>query len=79
MELSAYIKDDLQRRIRSEDGPPCKLTLPGIAEYYDVSVTLVRSAIARLVEDGVVCKRSNGRLEISSKNRGKKAIDSTST
>jgi DNA-binding GntR family transcriptional regulator len=75
MELSVYIKEDLQRRIQSGDGPPCKLTLPGIAEYYDVSITPVRSAIGRLIQDGVVCKRANGRLAVSSKSRGKKVND----
>jgi len=77
MELSAYIKDDLQRRIQSGEGPPCKLTLPGIAKHYEVSVTPVRAAIGQLIQAGVVWKRSNGRLEVGSPKRGRKGPQTT--
>ena len=66
MELTAYIREDLKLRIQSEEGLPCKLTLSGLAEHYDVSLTPVRVAIGELIAQGFVRKQSNGRLEVSS-------------
>lgn len=63
MSLAAYIRDDLKHRFHSTGEPPCKLTLPALAEYYEVSVTPVRAAIAELLDEGVLKKLPNGRLQ----------------
>lgn len=64
MQLASYIREDLKRRIQSGDALPCKLTLPGLAKYYDVSVTPIRTAIAELAAKGLVRKQANGRLKV---------------
>ncbi len=64
MNLATYIREDLKHHIHSDGTPPCKLTLPGLAEHYEVSVSPVRSAIAELISEGVICKQPNGRLEV---------------
>ena len=64
MNLAAYIREDLKHRIHSPEGLPCKLTLPGLAEHYEVSVSPVRSAIADLIDEGVIRKQPNGRLVV---------------
>ncbi|GAB6164999.1 hypothetical protein JCM19992_09990 [Thermostilla marina] len=60
--LSDYIREDLRRCIVSENGPPCKLTLPALAAHYGVSVTPVRTAVCDLIEEGLLVKQPNGRL-----------------
>ena len=43
MNLAAYIRADLKHHICSDGAPPCKPTLPGLSEHYEVSVSPVRS------------------------------------
>ncbi|TWT79143.1 DNA-binding transcriptional regulator CsiR [Planctomycetes bacterium CA13] len=64
MSLAAYIREDLKQRIQSQQKLPCKLTLPGLATHYQVSITPVRTAVAKLIAEGVVRKQSNGRLDV---------------
>jgi DNA-binding GntR family transcriptional regulator len=73
MSLAAYIREDLKHRIHSQEDLPCKLTLPGLAEHYEVSVTPVRTAVAELIAEGVIRKQSNGRLDTILKNRPRTA------
>ena len=69
MSLAAYIQEDLKHRIHSGEDLPCKLTLPGLAEHYQVSATPVRNAVAELIAEGVIRKQSNGRLQVNSKKK----------
>jgi DNA-binding GntR family transcriptional regulator len=69
MSLAAYIREDLKHRIHSEEGLPCKLTLPGLAKHYQVSATPVRTAVAKLIAEGVIRKQANGRLHINLKKK----------
>lgn len=62
MELTAFIAEDLRRRIRSGARLPCAMSLPALAKHYGVSLTPVRGAVARLLADGCVKKLPNGRL-----------------
>ncbi len=62
MELTAFIAEDLRRRISSGTRLPCAMSLPALAKHYGVSLTPVRGAVARLLADGCVKKLPNGRL-----------------
>ena len=46
MTISEFIAKDLCGRIRSGDALPENLTLPGLAQFYSVSLTPVRTAVA---------------------------------
>jgi DNA-binding GntR family transcriptional regulator len=63
MSLVDFIEQDLKMRLLSGKGVPAKLTLAGFSEHYAVSMTPVRLAVERLVEEGIIRKGSNGRLE----------------
>lgn len=62
--LSSFIEHDLEARIRSGEGLPERLTLAGIADVYEVSLTPVRAALQGLLSRGVLRKHDNGRLEV---------------
>lgn len=64
MTISEFIAKDLCGRIRSGDALPENLTLPGLAQFYSVSLTPVRTAVAELIEDDIIRKEPNGRLAI---------------
>ena len=64
MTISEFIAKDLRGRIRSGDALPENLTLPGLAQFYSVSLTPVRTAVAELIEDDIIRKEPNGRLAI---------------
>ncbi len=66
MTLSAQIKDDLRSRIQAGGDLPKPLTLESIAKWYGVSFTPVRSAVAELIEDGLLKKGVNRRLVLQS-------------
>jgi len=55
--------------MRSQEGLPCKLTLPGLAKHYEVSVTPVCTAVAELIAEGFIRKQSNGRLDVISRRK----------
>src|SRR5689334_3972148 len=62
MSISTYIKDDLAARLLSGQELPIQLTLDSIAEHYKVSFTPVRSAVAELIDEGLLERRPNRRL-----------------
>lgn len=70
MKLTAYIKQDLKRRIRSGRSVPRKLTLAGLSEHYGVSLTPVRRAVGELIDEGYVRKLPNGRLAVNDERVG---------
>lgn len=62
MIIADYIKNDLAARLKSGREPPAQLTLDSLAEYYNVSFTPVRTAIAELINEGLLKKGPNRRL-----------------
>ncbi|MEX2317545.1 MAG: GntR family transcriptional regulator [Pirellulales bacterium] len=65
MTLSDTVYADLAARIESGEGPPSKLTFKELAKHYGVSLTPVRAAVARLLDEGYLITRVNGRLQVS--------------
>ena len=63
MTIAAYIKDDLTARLSS--GEELSLTIDSLADHYQVSFTPVRSAIAELLDEGLIEKGENRRLVVS--------------
>src|SRR5688572_22764005 len=66
MTLAEHVFDDLALRIESDEPMPCKLTFSALAKHYNVSLTPVRTAVKRLVSEGFLQARDNGRLQINS-------------
>lgn len=66
MLITTYIKDDLGARLKSGQELPTQLTLDALAEYYNVSFTPVRTAVAELIDEGLLEKGPNRRLMASS-------------
>ncbi|MGY8793514.1 MAG: GntR family transcriptional regulator [Woeseiales bacterium] len=62
MSIATYIKDDLAARLQSDEELPVQLTLDSLAEFYEVSFTPVRAAVAELIEQGLLEKGANRRL-----------------
>jgi DNA-binding GntR family transcriptional regulator len=62
MSIAAYIKDDLTARLLSGRELPIQLTLDSLADHYKVSLTPVRSAVAGLIDEGLLEKTPNRRL-----------------
>jgi DNA-binding GntR family transcriptional regulator len=60
--LSEYIRDDLRARILTGKEVPERLTLPALAEQYQVSLMPVRIAIQELVAERILLRQENGRL-----------------
>ena len=65
MTLVSRIKDDMRARISTGSPLPPKLTLKAIAQFYDVSLTPVRDAVALMVKEGILLKKNNGRLAVN--------------
>src|SRR5262245_56158847 len=63
MSIAAYIKDDLAARLRSGQELPIQLTLDSLADHYKVSFTPVRSAVAELIDEGLLERSPNRRLK----------------
>lgn len=70
MSITEYVRDDLAARLRSGRELPAQLTLDSLAEFYNVSFTPVRAAIAELIEEGLLEKGPNRRLIIKAENLG---------
>lgn len=68
MSITEYVRDDLAARLRSGRELPPQLTLDSLAEFYNVSFTPVRAAIADLIEEGLLVKGPNRRLIINAEN-----------
>ncbi len=62
MSIATYIKDDLAARLQSKEELPVQLTLGSLSNFYQVSFTPVRAAIAELIEEGLLQKGANRRL-----------------
>jgi len=74
--LADYILSDLTSHIDATDDTPCKLTLTGIAEHYEVSLSPVRTAVEQLVQSGYLDILENGRLSLGNSrgNRRKQVV-----
>src|SRR5260221_13953328 len=62
MLITTYIKGDLSARLKSGRELPAQLTIGALAEHYNVSYTPVRSAMAELIDEGLLKKGPNRRL-----------------
>jgi DNA-binding GntR family transcriptional regulator len=62
MSIAAFIKDDLASHLLSGCELPADLTVPSLAEHYNVSYTPVRTAVAELIAEGLLEKGHNRRL-----------------
>jgi DNA-binding GntR family transcriptional regulator len=69
MLITDYIKEDLSARLRSGQTLPTPLTIDAISEHYNVSFSPVRTAIAELIDEGLVVKGANRRLIAVPQNR----------
>jgi DNA-binding GntR family transcriptional regulator len=67
--ISQYIERDLTGRIETAQGLSVPLTLHSLSRHYGVSPTPVREAVRRLLADGILIRRANGRLEVNRANR----------
>lgn len=63
MSITAYIKNDLAAQLKSGREVPVQLTLYSLADHYKVSLTPVRSAVAELIDEGLLQKGDNHRLK----------------
>lgn len=73
MNISEYIEQDLESRIRSGADLPERLTLSSLAGMYDVSLTPVRSALDGLLKRKLLVKQENGRLQLGTVKRPRHA------
>ena len=71
MSITTYIKNDLAAQLRSGRKTPVQLTLDSLAGHYNVSLTPVRAAVAKLIDEGLLQKGENNRLTATSRS-GKK-------
>jgi DNA-binding GntR family transcriptional regulator len=62
MSIATYIKDDLAAQLKSGVEVPVQLTLDSLAGHYNVSLTPVRTAVAELIDEGLLEKGPNHRL-----------------
>ena len=65
MSIATFIKHDLAARLKSGRALPAQLTLDSLAEHYKVSFSPVRTAVAELIDEGLLEKGSNRRLVVS--------------
>lgn len=62
MSIATYIKDDLAAQLKSGRELPIQLTLDSLAGHYNVSLTPVRTAVAELIDEGLLKRGPNHRL-----------------
>jgi DNA-binding GntR family transcriptional regulator len=60
--LSSRIQNDLSAQL-SSNSLSIPLTIDGLSQHYGVSYTPIRKALTGLIEEGLVRKKGNGRLE----------------
>jgi DNA-binding GntR family transcriptional regulator len=70
MKITDIIENDLKSRIDRGVDYPQNVTLNGLAEIYDVSLTPVRTAVNSLIKQHYIVKQPNGRLDINQKKVG---------
>ena len=63
MTISQTIQTDLKNALLNRKALPCALTLKAISEHYQVSFMPARQAVEALIEDGLLIRSTNGRLE----------------
>ncbi len=69
MSIATYIKDDLAAQLKSGRELPVELTLDSLAGHYKVSFTPVRTAVAELIDEGLLEKGPNRRLKATDSRR----------
>ncbi|WP_442484730.1 GntR family transcriptional regulator [Aeoliella sp. SH292] len=72
MTLADFIVADMRSHLDAKGEPPCKLTYESLSRHYQVSLTPVRAAIERLVDEKYLALLDNGRLEVAP--RGKRRM-----
>ena len=65
MSIATYIKDDLAAQLLSGRELQVQLTFDSLAEHYKVSYSPVRTAVAELIDEGLLEKGLNRRLKAS--------------
>jgi DNA-binding GntR family transcriptional regulator len=63
VKLSSRIQKDLSAQLRS-NSLSIPLTMDGLSQHYGVSYTPIRQALDGLIQDGLLRKKENGRLEL---------------
>lgn len=69
MSIATYIKDDLAAQLKSGRELPIQLTLDSLAGHYNVSLTPVRTAVAELIDEGLLKRGPNHRLAATAPRR----------
>lgn len=69
MSIAIYIKDDLAAQLKSGQKLMVQLTLESLAEHYNVSLTPVRTAVAELIDEGLLQRDTNHRLTATAPRR----------
>jgi DNA-binding GntR family transcriptional regulator len=69
MSIATYIKDDLAAQLKSGRELPVQLTLDSLAGHYSVSLTPVRTAVAELIDEGLLKRGPNQRLAATAPRR----------
>ncbi len=69
MSIASYIKNDLAAQLESGREVPVQLTLDSLAGHYNVSLTPVRTAVAELIDEGLLEKGPNHRLTTTAPRR----------
>ena len=69
MSIATYIKDNLAAQLKSGREVPVQLTLDSLAGHYNVSLTPVRTAVAELIEEGLLERGPNHRLTATAPRR----------
>ncbi|WP_308367488.1 MULTISPECIES: GntR family transcriptional regulator [unclassified Microbulbifer] len=64
MTITEFIKTDVKAALHARGRLPFKLTLGAMSSHYGVSLTPVRHAVDELIEEGVIRRKENGRLEL---------------
>ena len=70
MKLSSRIQNDLGSQLMN-NSLSVPLTMDGLSQHYGVSYTPIRQALDGLIEDGLIRKKENGRLEPLKPNKQK--------
>lgn len=64
MTITEFIKNDVKAVLHVKGELPYRLTLGAMSTHYQVSLTPVRHAVDELVDEGLIRRKENGRLEI---------------